>query len=71
MTQQEFAEKIGIDRSTYANIELGRKNPSFPVAVKIKSELNYLSDDIFLDTDVSKGNNLIERTCAASDVESA
>lgn len=56
-TQQEFACLIGIDRSTYANIELGNKNPSFPVSLKIKEALNYQGDDIFLTFSVSQGNN--------------
>lgn len=61
-TQQEFASLIGIERSTYANIELGNKNPSFPVSLKIKEVLNYQGDDIFLASDVSQGNNLLATT---------
>ncbi len=48
LTQEELAGKIGIDRSTYTNIELGYKNPSLKVALKIKEELDYKDDDIFL-----------------------
>ena len=55
-TQKEFAEQIGIDRSTYTNIELGNKNPSFLVALRIKNILKYSGDDIFLKTNVPKGN---------------
>lgn len=47
-TQEELAKKIGISRAYYTNIELGNKNPSFAVAVKIKSALNYKDDEIFL-----------------------
>ncbi len=48
LTQEQLANKIGINRSTYANIELGNKNPSFAVAVKIKNILGCQDDDIFL-----------------------
>lgn len=48
LTQEELARKIGIDRSTYTNIELGYKNPSLKVALKIKEELDYRDDNIFL-----------------------
>lgn len=48
LTHEEIAKKVGINRATYTNIELGRKNPSLDVAIKIKRELNYENDDIFL-----------------------
>lgn len=48
LTQEELAKRIGIDRSTYTNIELGYKNPSLRVALKIKRELDHQDDDIFL-----------------------
>jgi putative transcriptional regulator len=35
LTQQQAADFIGIHISTYANIEIGRRNPSFKVALKI------------------------------------
>lgn len=49
LTQEQIAQKVGIDRAYYTNIELGNKNPSFKVAVKIKKVLNCNDDDIFLD----------------------
>lgn len=49
LTQEQVAERAEIDRVYYTNIELGNKNPSFKVAVKIKKALNYFSNDIFLD----------------------
>ena len=52
-TQEDIAERIGIDRSTYTNIELGNKNPSFNVALKIKEIFKYRGDDIFLNNNVS------------------
>lgn len=47
-TQQDIATSIGIDRSSYTNIELGVKNPSLQVALNIKKALSYDDDDIFL-----------------------
>lgn len=46
-TQHELAKKIGIERSFYTNIELGTKNPSLRVAMRIKQVLEYFNDDIF------------------------
>ncbi len=48
LTHEEVANGANIDRTTYTNIELGKKNPSFAVALKIKKVLNTDSDDIFL-----------------------
>lgn len=47
LTQREVAEKIGIARNTYTNIELGNKNPSLEVALNLKKVLKYDKDDIF------------------------
>jgi len=54
LTQMQIASLIGIKRSTYTNIELGYKNPSFNVATKIKKILDYQNDDIFLDVTCQK-----------------
>lgn len=54
LTQMQIASLIGIKRSTYTNIELGNKNPSFIVATKIKKILDYQKDDIFLDNTCQK-----------------
>ena len=48
-TQQVMADKIQINRSTYTNIENGKKNPSFLVAKKIKDILGHKEDDIFFE----------------------
>lgn len=48
-TQQEIADKIGVSRSSYTNIELGAKNPSLKVAKNIKEVLEYHKDDIFFE----------------------
>lgn len=49
MTQKELAEKAGISRVHYTQIEnaSNKKNPSLEVALKIKSALNYHDDDLF------------------------
>ena len=49
-TQATFADAIGISRNHYAQIETGVKNPSLPVAVKIKAKLCYKGDDIFFNS---------------------
>lgn len=56
MTQAELAKMVGIARVSYTNIELGNKEPSLKVALKIKEALNIKDDSIFLDTNVPKGN---------------
>ena len=53
LTQEEVAQKAGISRSAYTNIERGVKNPSFDVAVRIKKAVGFQNDDIFLDSSVS------------------
>jgi len=55
LTQEEMASRIGIERSTYTNIELGRKNPSLAVALKIKEILQTQDDKIFLNNECQKG----------------
>ena len=55
-THEKVALKAGIARTTYTNIELGAKNPSFDVALKIKKALRTKSDDIFLKSEVPEGN---------------
>lgn len=47
LTQKDIAKLIEINRATYTNIELGNKNPSLSVAIKIKNILKYNNDDIF------------------------
>lgn len=56
LTQQEVADRAGISRTTYTNIELGNKNPSFEVARNIKCALGERDDDIFLNKNVPNRN---------------
>jgi putative transcriptional regulator len=55
-TQAEMAMKLGIARTTYTNIELGTKDPSFRLAFRIKKLLK-AEDEIFLSINVPDGNN--------------
>ena len=53
LSQEQMAQKIGCERSTYSGYELGYFNPSMEKALKIKKVLGYTKDDIFLDENVS------------------
>jgi putative transcriptional regulator len=56
LTQLQVAKYVGIDRSSYSNIERGNKNPSYQVAIKLKKVLGIKDDEIFLETNVSQRN---------------
>lgn len=60
LTQQELAEKVGISRVHYTQIENAyqNKNPSLEVALKIKQVLDYHDDDLFSITCVPNGSNV-------------
>ena len=57
-TQQELAEKAGISRVHYTQIEncSNNKSPSLNVAIRIKNALNYKGDDLFLISNVPNKN---------------
>ncbi|WHH58276.1 helix-turn-helix transcriptional regulator [Petroclostridium sp. X23] len=55
-TQDQIAKKAEIARTTYTNIELGIKNPSFDVAVRLKQILETKDDNIFLNIKVPNRN---------------
>lgn len=59
LTQKELADKVGISRVHYTQIEKAsnNKNPSLEVALKIKTALDYSNDDLFLNFDVPSENN--------------
>ena len=44
ITQQEFADKIGIKRNSYANYETGRNNPIDAIILSICREFNVNED---------------------------
>jgi putative transcriptional regulator len=56
LTQKEVAKRVSIARTTYTNIELGDKNPSLQVALRIKEVLEVEDDDIFLISNVPERN---------------
>ncbi|MCJ7988915.1 helix-turn-helix domain-containing protein [Priestia sp. OVS21] len=41
LSQQFVASEAGIDRGSYSNIELGKRNPSVSTAKKIAQALNF------------------------------
>ncbi|MCR1952934.1 helix-turn-helix domain-containing protein [Clostridium sp. DSM 100503] len=49
-THQSISDILEINRATYSKIELGYKNPSLILALKIKAVLDYSEDDIFLNS---------------------
>lgn len=57
LSQQDVADRSGISRSYYTNIELGRKTPSLTVAHKIAQTLQ-TDMSIFNTVYVPFGNNL-------------
>ncbi|WP_434565128.1 helix-turn-helix transcriptional regulator [Thermoanaerobacterium thermosaccharolyticum] len=65
LTQKEIAKKIGIDRASYANIELGKRDPSLEIAIKIANLFGKKVDDIFLINHVSKCNTANQETESA------
>jgi putative transcriptional regulator len=48
-TQLEVANRIGITKAAYSNIETGKRNPSYTVTVKLQNLFNE-SIDKLLDT---------------------
>lgn len=48
LTQQEFAEKLGVSRQTVISIESGKYDPSLPLAFRIAKELGQRIEDIFI-----------------------
>lgn len=60
LTQQEFADRIGIKRNSFANYETGRNTPIDAIIISICREFNVSEDwlrdgigDMFLPTDRS------------------
>jgi putative transcriptional regulator len=48
LTQQEFANLLGVSRQTVISIESEKYDPSLPLAFKIAEVLNQSLDDIFV-----------------------
>lgn len=47
LTQEEFAQKIGVTRQTVISIEKGNYTPSVLLALKIAAQFNCVVEDIF------------------------
>lgn len=47
MTQEEFSESIGVNLSTYKNIERGARGASFDMIATIAERLNITPSDLF------------------------
>lgn len=47
LTQEAFAEKIGIEPSSLSNIENGKSYPSVSTIIQIQKNFNVTSEDIF------------------------
>jgi len=60
LTQDIFAETIGIEPSNLSNIENGKSFPSAMTIIQIQKHFNISAEEIF-DTDDFKGVQLIEK----------
>ncbi len=49
LTQQQFADLLGVSRQTVISIELEKYDPSLPLAFKISRILNKPIENIFLE----------------------
>jgi putative transcriptional regulator len=47
LTQQQFADALGVSRQTVISIESGKYDPSLPLAFKIAQFLGTRIEDIF------------------------
>lgn len=56
LTQEAVAQKIGISRCFYTQLENGRRTPSLGVAAKLASFYGVNIDDIFLALGVASGD---------------
>lgn len=48
LTQQDLADQVGVSRQSVISIELGKYDPSLPLAFKIAHVLNKPIEDIFI-----------------------
>ena len=56
LTQEEVAKEIGISRSFYGLIEIGKRRPTYGMAVKLSSILNRPINELFFDIEGFKMN---------------
>lgn len=55
MTYQEVADIAGISKEHYWMIENGKRGLTYPTAIKIAKVFNTRPDDIFLNTELTYG----------------
>lgn len=65
LTNQDVADKIGISKEYYWMIENGKRKLSYKLAVKIASVFNTKPDNIFLNTELTTG----EQKCKKNEQE--
>lgn len=58
LTQEQIAERVGIDRTYFNAIENGRRRPALDIAIRIAQLLGVEVTDIFLPSDVTLGNSI-------------
>jgi DNA-binding XRE family transcriptional regulator len=46
LSQAELGQRVGVSQGQIGHIEMGRKSPSFPVAVKLAEVFNVGLDDL-------------------------
>lgn len=51
VSQQDFAQYLGVTRQTISSLENGRYNPSILLAMKIARYFGKSVEDIFIDTE--------------------
>jgi len=49
MSQLEFSEELGVDRSYYAEVEIGNRNPSIQFIAKVIHNTGLTLSDFFRD----------------------
>jgi putative transcriptional regulator len=59
ITQKELADKVGIDRAFYSNIERGKYAPSLNVAYEIAKVLGSTIESLFFNNYVRKTNKKV------------
>ena len=52
LNQKEFAQILGISRSSYTKIELGKLDPPTTLALKIASVLETPVEELFIESEV-------------------
>lgn len=58
LTMEKVADEIGITKSYYSMIENGKRGLSYPMAVKIAQVFGKEPDDIFLQSELTKAEQL-------------